>query len=72
MKKVGDIVQTWFDTGAMGSNILFGRVVQAGPKAFLVVWESGLRNRLKQDHPIDLVEEDLKAIAEKALKRVGV
>lgn len=44
----GQYVRTWFDTGAMGATILYGRVVAAGPRAYTVCWESGLRNRLQQ------------------------
>jgi len=46
-----DLVRTWFDTGALGATILYGRVVAAGPRAFVVEWESGLRNRIRQGHP---------------------
>jgi hypothetical protein len=48
----GDLVQTWFDTGAGktgGARILYGQVVAAGPKAAHIVWESGLSNRVRQD-----------------------
>ena len=46
----GDLVQYWFDTGAFGAKILFGVVIKAGPKAFTVRWESGIQNRIRQDH----------------------
>lgn len=46
----GDFVQTWFDTGAMGAQILYGEVIAAGPKAYRVRWESGLTNRLRQGY----------------------
>ena len=46
----GDLVETWFDTGAMGAQILYGEVIAAGPKAYRVRWESGLTNRLPQGH----------------------
>jgi len=42
----GDLVRTWFDTGALGAAILYGRVVQAGSLRCTVEWESGLRNRI--------------------------
>ena len=45
-------MQTWFDTGAgkMGGMVLvYGEVVEAGPKAARVRWESGLTNRVTQD-----------------------
>lgn len=50
--KRGDLVQTWFDTGAgkMGGVVLvYGEVIEAGPKAARVRWESGLTNRVTQD-----------------------
>src|SRR5262245_496241 len=46
---VGDLVQYWFDTGAMGASILYGVVVEAGPKTARIVWESSLSNRIAQD-----------------------
>ena len=46
--RVGDHVETYFDTGAFGVSLLWGKVVAAGPKTFTVEWESGLRNRLRQ------------------------
>jgi hypothetical protein len=46
--KRGDPVQTYFDTGAFGYSLLYGRVIKAGPKTFTVLWESGLTNRLRQ------------------------
>ena len=49
--KRGDLVQTWFDTGAMGATILHGEVIAAGPKRYRVRWESGLTNRLEQGYP---------------------
>lgn len=50
MKKKGDFVETWFDTGAFGATLLYGIVTAAGPKQFTVKWESGTVNRLHQDH----------------------
>jgi hypothetical protein len=47
MIRRGDFVKTWFDTGAMGAQILFGIVIMAGPTTYTVMWESGLRNRLR-------------------------
>ncbi|HYE57566.1 MAG TPA: hypothetical protein VD948_03630 [Rhodothermales bacterium] len=43
-------VRTWYDTGAFGSNLLYGRVVAAGERSFVVEWESGIRNRLPQGY----------------------
>lgn len=55
--KRGDLVQTWFDTGAgkMGGVVLvYGEVIEAGSKAARVLWESGLTNRVTQDsHSIE-------------------
>lgn len=44
---VGTYVWMWWDTGAMGASQLIGRVVQAGPKAALIEWPNGVRNRVK-------------------------
>jgi hypothetical protein len=56
--KIGDYVWTWFDTGAMGAAILYGRVVKAGPKTYTVRWESDLQNRIHQwDRRVKLVEQ---------------
>lgn len=46
--KRGDLVQCWFDTGAMGAMILYGHVMAAGSRTFTVQWESGLKNRRQQ------------------------
>lgn len=54
--KVGDKVQTWFDTGSgknAGPQILYGVVIQAGPKMAKIRWESGLHNRVRHcDHRV--------------------
>jgi len=47
----GETVQTLFDTGAMGLQCLYGRVIEKGRKVFTVRWESGIRNRIKWGHP---------------------
>lgn len=47
----GDRVKTWFDTGAMGAQILYGIVIAAGPKTYRVQWESDLTNRIRQGDP---------------------
>lgn len=72
--KRGDVVKMFFDTGAFGAQILFGLVVKAGPKAYVVVWESRRRNRLEQGRQIvTLVEDaDLLEEARKGLRRTGV
>lgn len=46
--RTGDKVRTWFDTGAMGAQILYGLVIASGPKRATVLWESGLCNRILQ------------------------
>jgi len=46
--KVGDIIATWFDTGAFGAQLLLGVVIAAGPKAYRVRWESDNTNRVEQ------------------------
>jgi hypothetical protein len=51
VKQRGDYVKYWYDTGAMGYSILYGVVEQAGPKMYTVRWESGIRNRVRQDNP---------------------
>jgi hypothetical protein len=44
----GDLVQTMFDTGQSGHQVLYGKVVKAGKATVTIVWESGLRNRVVQ------------------------
>jgi hypothetical protein len=46
--RVGDHVETYFDTGAFGCTLLYGTVVAAGPKTYTVEWESTARNRIRQ------------------------
>lgn len=48
--KRGDLVQTFFDTGAFGAQVLYGEVIAAGPKAYRIRWESGLTNRVPQGY----------------------
>lgn len=48
--KVGDKVQTYWDDGWHGTT-LYGEVVQAGPVAATVLWESGFRNRIRHADP---------------------
>jgi hypothetical protein len=58
----GNLVQTWFDTGAMGVAILYGVIVAAGPKSARVRWESGLTNRIAQDcHNVKAAEDQREA-----------
>lgn len=45
----GEKLWIFFDTGAFGSTPLVGTVKAAGPKVAVIVWESGLRNRLSWD-----------------------
>lgn len=72
MKK-GDYLWIHFDNG-IGGTILYGVVEAAGPVTFTVCWESGLRNRLRQDevkaHCITVVKrEELDEWARKNLDR---
>ena len=61
---LGTLVQTWFDTGAMGAAILYGEIIEAGPKTARVRWESGLTNRINQDcRNVKLAEDQQEARA---------
>ncbi|MGO9837875.1 MAG: hypothetical protein ACLP1X_27110 [Polyangiaceae bacterium] len=78
MKRRGDYVKYWFDTGAMGYTILYGVVEQAGPKTYTVRWESGIRNRVRQDNPSvkvvspeDVDEVSLKRLSEERENPLG-
>lgn len=73
--QVGDLVKTWFDTGAMGAQILYGRVEKAGPKTYTVRWESDLTNRIRQgDAGLALIDAEadpeLYADAKRCLARL--
>lgn len=66
--KRGDLVQFLFDTGAMGASVLYGKVIAAGPKAYRVMWESGLSNRcLQGNRSVKLAADQVAAAA--AVKR---
>lgn len=66
----GQFVRTGFDTGAMGSKILLGRVIKAGPATYTVEWESGLCNRACQGYAnVQVVDDD--GLLEIAHKRWG-
>lgn len=48
--KTGDVVRTWWSQGHVsGQGFCYGKVVTAGPKTFVVKWQSGVRNRIRQD-----------------------
>ena len=65
----GLVVQYWYDDGLVGG-WLYGEVVASGPKAFTVLWESGLRNRRPQgDHLVLPVPPRLIADATQAIAR---
>ncbi len=66
----GDLVQTWFDTGAMGATLLYGEVIAAGPKAIRVRWESGLTNRVLRDTSFVAPAKNVE-LARAALANVG-
>lgn len=46
---VNTIVRMPYDDGA-GGTLLYGRVTAAGPKAVTIIWESGLRNRVRREY----------------------
>lgn len=45
---VGSFVKTWFDTGAMGMQPMYGVVTGSGPASMNVEWRSGSRCRIPQ------------------------
>lgn len=67
----GDLVETWFDTGGGkmgGPQIIYGRVIAAGPRVARVRWESGLTNRIAQDsHVVESARDQ--AVASEAVSR---
>lgn len=65
-----DLVQTMFDTGAMGAQFLFGVVEKSGPKTMTIRWESGIRNRVPQGRSDVTLIQDLELQAE-ARKKLG-
>lgn len=70
--RIGDLVETWFDTGAMDYQILYGRIVApTGLKRATVTWQSGIRQRIENGrHGVqlarnqELARDELKRIAE--------
>jgi hypothetical protein len=58
----GQYVRAYFDTGAMGAEIIYGVVVAAGPRAFTVRWEGGNTNRCRQG------EDTVTRVTERELK----
>jgi hypothetical protein len=66
-KHNGDIVRYWFDTGGGrlgGFQIIWGRVVRASDKTYDVIWESGRRNRIRQDKEDVTLEVDPEMLEE--------
>lgn len=39
--KEGDILNYWFDTGAMGAQLCFAKVLKVGPKKIKTIHENG-------------------------------
>lgn len=74
--KIGDVIATWFDTGAFGAQILFGVVIAAGPRTYRVRWESGATNRVEQGRTICWRYDDWKDYTDAEIvrieKRLGV
>ena len=68
--KIGDVIATWFDTGAFGAQFLFGAVIAAGPKAYRVRWESGRTNRIEQGRTICWLYDDWKDYSDKEITRI--
>jgi len=69
--KLGTYVETWFDTGAMGASLLYGRVIASGPKMYRVRWESGLTNRVQQDND-NIKPARVLGLAQEAMMKVGL
>ena len=69
--KVGDVIATWFDTGACGAQILFGVVIAAGPKVYRVRWESSISNRIEQGRTVCWLYEDWAGYTKAELQRIG-
>lgn len=62
MFTLGTFVQTWFNTGAFGYDILYGKIVKCGKLTFTVQWESGSCNRFRHnDHPIKIANDQVHA-----------
>ena len=71
MIKRGGYVQYWFDTGAMGVQPLYGIAIEAGPKVFRVLWESGATNKCRQEQvPACFKPLERTAVCENALRRI--
>jgi Fe-S-cluster containining protein len=65
--KPGDIVKYFVSTGATGAleaSTLLGVVTQVGAKTFTVLWESGLRNRVRHGQRGIKLTTDPELIAE--------
>ena len=74
--KVGDVIATFFDTGAFGAQVLLGVVTAAGPRMYRVRWESGIPNRIEQGRTICWLYTDWKDWTDPQIaaveKRLGV
>lgn len=69
LKKKGDLVQYWYNTGAFGYQIAYAVVIKAGPKTYTVQFRSGNRNRVRQESPELKLITDPELLAE-ALKEL--
>jgi len=69
----GEFVRTWYDEGGrFGGGWVYGIVINAGPRAFTVLWESGNVNARLQEyagHGIERIHEHEREEAIKAVSR---
>jgi len=68
--KTGDIIATWFDTGAFGAQLLFGVVIASGPKSYRVRWESGNTSRIEQGRTAFWRYDDWTDYSDKEISRI--
>jgi hypothetical protein len=68
--EVGDIIATWFDTGAFGPRLLFGVVIAAGPRTYRVRLESGRINRIAQGRSACWRHDDWRDYTDEEIARI--
>ncbi len=68
--KIGDIIATWYDTGAFGATLTFGVVIAAGSKMYRVRWESGNTNRIEQGRTICWLYNDWNGYTDSEIARI--
>ena len=61
--KVGDLIQMNYFDGLKGT-LLLGMVIASGPVTYTVIWESGIKNKIRRDDRNTVAGNNIKLITD--------